>query len=348
VKLITPITIADLANELGASVVGDYNTIVTGINTLQNAAINEVSFLANPLYTKYLAITQAAAVIVSTNNIADCNANLSKIITDNPRLALAKLIRLCVSESQPLYGTHSTVIIGTNCKIASQVIINANCVLGNNVVIKAGVYLESGVVIGDNCMLDENVHLKANVTVYKNVKIGKNTCIHSGTVIGSDGFGYANDNGQWIKMLHVGGVTIGANVEIGSNTSIDRGFLEDTMIHDNVIIDNLVQIAHNVSIGQGTAIAGCVGIAGSTFIGENCLIGGGACIAGHISIANRVSITATSAVNNNITNPGVYSSGFPARENSIWRKNVARFQFLDSMAKKVRQLEKDILTIKGA
>jgi UDP-3-O-[3-hydroxymyristoyl] glucosamine N-acyltransferase len=165
-------------------------------------------------------------------------------------------------------------------------------------------------------------------------------------VIGSDGFGYANDNGKWIKMLHLGGVTIGDNVEIGSNTSIDRGFIEDTTIADNVIIDNLVQIGHNVVIGQGTAIAGCVGIAGSASIGENCLLGGGAGIAGHISITNNVSITATSAVNHNITKPGVYSSGFPARENSAWLKNVARFQFIDSMSKKIRQLEKDISTIK--
>jgi len=145
-------------------------------------------------------------------------------------------------------------------------------------------------------------------------------------------------------MPHLGGVIIGDDVEIGSNTSIDRGMIDDTVIGNRVIIDNLVQIGHNVNIGDNTAIAGCVGIAGSATIGKYCLIGGASSIAGHISLADKVHITATSAVSNTINKAGVYSSGLPARENSDWRRSVARFLTIDSMAKRIRDLEKTIIT----
>ena len=213
--------------------------------------------------------------------------------------------------------------------------------LADRVRVDAGAIIGAGVVIGADCVIGEQSQLKANVTLYNKVQIGARTTIHSNTVIGADGFGYATDaTGNWVKMPHLGGVQIGDDVEIGSNTSIDRGFLENTKIDNGVIIDNLVQIGHNVTIGAKTAIAGCVAIAGSATIGANCLIGGGSSIAGHISLADRVIITGTSAVNRSLLKPGVYSSGFPAKENHLWKKNVARFQFLDELAKRVRHLER--------
>lgn len=315
--------------------------MIKNLATINEAGDGDITFLINNKYGNYLKHCKASAIIIQPEYV-DNNLSPIALITENPRLSLAKLMQLCFQQATIDYKIHPSVQIGAHSNVAKEVNIGPNCVIGNRVIIEKNVCIGAGVVIGSDCVIKENVQLKANVTIYHGVNIGKNTIIHSGTVIGSDGFGYAHDatTGNWVKMLHVGGVSIGDNVEIGSNTSIDRGFMEDTTIGDGVIIDNLVQIGHNVIIGEKTAIAGCVGIAGSTEIGAYCLIGGRSAIAGHLKIVDRVHITATSAVNRSLLKPGVYSSGFPARENNVWKKNVARFQFLDDMAKRIRKLER--------
>lgn len=316
--------------------------VIKSIASINEAVTNDITFLVNSKYGNYLKECKASAIIIQPEYV-DSSLVPVALITKNPRLSLAKLMQLCFNQETTDFKIHPSVQIGSHCNIAKEVNIGPNCVIGDRVTIEKGVCLGAGVVIGADCIIKENVQLKANVTLYDGVKLGKNTSIHSGTVLGSDGFGYANDaTGNWVKMPHVGGVSIGDNVEIGSNVSIDRGFMEDTEIGNGVIIDNLVQVGHNVIIGQNTAIAGCVAIAGSAHIGAYCLIGGGSAIAGHIKIADKVHITATSAVNRSLLKPGVYSSGFPARENHLWKKNVARFQFLDDMAKRIRELERVI------
>lgn len=152
-------------------------------------------------------------------------------------------------------------------------------------------------------------------------------------MIGSDGFGFANARGSWVKVPQLGAVTIGDDVEIGANTTIDRGTLDDTVIEDGVKLDNQIQVAHNVRIGAHTAIAGCTGIAGSARIGARCTIGGGVGIVGHTEIADDVHITGMSFVAHSIREPGLYSSGTPLEPNRDWRKNYARFHQLDDMAR---------------
>ncbi len=197
--------------------------------------------------------------------------------------------------------------------------------------------------LGDDCVLGDNTILMARVTLYDNVQIGKQCVIYSGAVIGGDGFGFANQEGLWIRLPHLGRVVMGNQVQIGANTTIDRGFLEDTTIGDGVIIDNLVQIGHNVSIGTGTAIAGCVGIAGSAVIGKFCLIGGGSGIAGHIEIADRVHLIGGTMVANSLKTAGVYGGGMPSQPGDLWRKNMARLQNLDGLARRLRVLENTAL-----
>lgn len=323
-------TLQQIANIVDAQLVGDSalgGIAVFSIATIDVAQRGSLSFLANPRYKKYLATTQASAVILEQEYAA--LSPVPCLVTKNARLSLAKLLQLCENARN-----------GANPKannIHPSAVIDPSVELGN------GLQIGAGVVIGANCKVGDNCVLKPNVTLYPGVTLGKNCSIHSGTVIGSDGFGYAmDDQYNWVKMPHLGGVVIGDNVEIGSNTCIDRGVLDNTEIGRNVIIDNLVQIGHNVIIGDHTAIAGCVGIAGSTTIGKYCMLGGAACIGGHLEIADRVHITGTSAVNSSIDKPGVYSSGLPARENSVWRRNVARFMTLESMAKRIKQLEKAI------
>jgi UDP-3-O-[3-hydroxymyristoyl] glucosamine N-acyltransferase len=336
-KLGRSIPLKMLADSVGVRFRGDPDCLIDGLATLERAEDGDLSFLSNRSYKKYLNTTRASAVIMSAEDEKDCSINA--LISTNPRLSLAKVTALFDKKSSHPTGIHPTVVIGEGCNIPSSVSIGAYTVLGNDVVLGDGVVIQSGCAIGDACQIGADSVLKDRVVLYQNVKIGQKCCIHSGSVIGSDGFGFANDAGTWVKVPHIGSVVIGNQVDIGANTTIDRGFLEDTTIGDGVIIDNLVQIGHNVSIGDHTAIAGCVGIAGSTVVGKYCLIGGGASIAGHIQIADQVHITAISGVNHSLTTKGVYSSGFPAKPATTWRKNVARFQYLDKMAKRLKMLE---------
>lgn len=319
-ELISSITLQEIADFCGdVKISGDSDCKIKGVATLQVASESDISFLINDKYKPLLEKTKASAIIVTKELSEYFSGN--KIISINPRLTLVRLMQLLPGVVKEATGIHNTAVIGENCKISADVSIGANCVIGNN------------------CTISSGVDIKPNVTIYDNVRIDKNCIIHSGAVIGSDGFGYAHQDGKWYKMPHVGGVVLENNVEIGANTTIDRGFLGNTTISSGVIIDNQVQIGHNVTIGENTAIAGCVGIAGSASIGARCLIGGGAKIAGHIEIADDVHITATSAVNSSINTPGSYSSGFPAKPSLSWHKNVARFNFLDSMSKRLRDVE---------
>jgi UDP-3-O-[3-hydroxymyristoyl] glucosamine N-acyltransferase len=164
-------------------------------------------------------------------------------------------------------------------------------------------------------------------------------------VIGSDGFGLANNRGQWEKVPQLGRVIIGDDVEVGANTTIDRGALRDTVIADGVKLDNQIQIAHNVQIGEHTAIAGCAGIAGSTTIGKYCSIGGGVGIAGHLEIGDNVHFSGQSLVTRSFKEPGYYSGNFPAMANSEWRKTVARIRRMEDMMKRLKALEKSLPSI---
>jgi UDP-3-O-[3-hydroxymyristoyl] glucosamine N-acyltransferase len=169
--------------------------------------------------------------------------------------------------------------------------------------------------------------------------IGKRCKVHPGVVIGADGFGIANDNGQWIKIPQVGHVIIGDDVEIGANTTIDRGAIEDTVIGNGVKLDNQIQVGHNTIIGDNTVIAGCVGIAGSTTIGKNCAIGGGAGLGGHLEIVDGVQLTGMTMVTKSILSPGVYSSGIPAEPTQQWHKNVVRYRQLEQLNERVKKIE---------
>lgn len=332
------IRLQELVDSIGATLQGDPECVITGLASLEEAGPGHLSFLTSRQYRKFLKLTSASAVILRPEDAQECP--VSAVISDNPRLTLAKVARLFEKKENLSPGVHPTTLLGEDTVVAPTASVSAYCVIGKGVTIGAGAVIHPGCILGDGVRIGANSVLKPRVVIYENARIGESCLIHSGVVIGADGFGFANDeDGTWVKMPHLGSVIIGNKVEIGANTTIDRGFLKDTQIGDGVIIDNLVQIGHNVSIGAHTAIAGCVAIAGSTTIGQYCLIGGCATIGGHIEIADRISITATSGVNHSIMTPGVYSSGMPAKPNHIWRKNIARFQTLDEMAKRMRVLE---------
>lgn len=332
--------LSELATLLDAVLHGDPDCVITGVAPLQHAKPQQISFLDNSRYRKHLSMTQASAVILAPTELSLCPTHA--LVMTNPYLGYAKTAALFDRSPKATAGVHPSAVIEEGSIIHPTASIGAKCVIGSNVVIEEQVVLSPGCVIGEGSRIGSFSHLWANVTIYHGVTIGSRVIIHSGAVIGSDGFGFAQDKGIWKKVPQIGGVIIGNDVEIGANTTIDRGALGNTIIDEGAKLDNQIQIAHNVHIGAHTAVAGCVGIAGSVSIGKHCAIGGGVGIAGHISITDKVMITAGSGIAQSITEPGLYSSSIPAESAAQWKRNLMRIYQLDKFAHRLRNLEKMI------
>jgi UDP-3-O-[3-hydroxymyristoyl] glucosamine N-acyltransferase len=330
-----------LAEGVGARLVGDPELRIDSVSTLRNARPGSISFLSNIFYKRYLSDTQASAVILSERLLKDCP--VSALVTENPYLAYAKIVQLLIPGPEAVQaGIHASAVIDAKAQIHESASVGPYCIIESGVRIGPRVVLGPSCIIGRNCYIGEECRLIARVTVCHDSLLGERCLIHPGVVIGSDGFGLANDRGVWVKIEQLGRVIIGDDVEIGANTTIDRGALDDTILEDGVKLDNQVQVAHNVRIGAHTAIAGCVGIAGSADIGSHCMIGGAAGLAGHLKIADNVTITGYSRVNSSVKEPGMYTSGTPLQPTRQWQKNSARFRHLDEMARRLAALEDKI------
>ncbi|WP_116964550.1 UDP-3-O-(3-hydroxymyristoyl)glucosamine N-acyltransferase [Fastidiosibacter lacustris] len=330
-----------IAQILGGHVHGDEAITVSRLATLKNAQPGQLSFLANSKYLCELKTTQASAVLLTKEALALCPTNA--VVLDNPYLAFAKVAQLFDKAPKAQPGIHLSAVIAKTAIIANNVSIGANVLIGEHVVIADGAIIGANCVVLDNSSIGKYTEIKPNVTIYHGVEIGEKCIIHANSVIGSDGFGNAKDEqGNWVKIPQIGGVTIGNNVEIGASTSIDRGAIDDTFIGDGVKIDNQIQIAHNVVIGENTAIAGSSGIAGSVTIGKNCLIGGQVGISGHLSICDDVMLAAASNVSKSIDTPGFYTAAFNARPHMEWKRTSARIFRLDKLESRVKMLEKKL------
>jgi UDP-3-O-[3-hydroxymyristoyl] glucosamine N-acyltransferase len=333
-------TLLELAELLGAELRGDPQCRISGLAGLSEAEEHQISFVSDARYVSGLPASRAGAVVVREELALQVPGNA--LVSDNPYLAFAKLSRLFDDRMPVKAGIHPTAVIDPTAKIAEGAAIAAQVVVEAGAVIGPGVEVGAGSYIGEGAGIGEGTRLAPGVTCYHKVQIGKRVIIHSGAVIGADGFGFANQQGNWEKIAQLGSVQIGDDVEIGANTTIDRGALQDTVIEDGVKIDNQVMVAHNVRIGKNTAIAACVGISGSTEIGSHCMIAGGVGFAGHLKICDRVFITAMSFVTGSIKQPGSYSSGTAMMPTAQWRKSSVRLKQLDELVKQVKQLEKEI------
>jgi UDP-3-O-[3-hydroxymyristoyl] glucosamine N-acyltransferase len=338
-------TLKELAEKIGASVHGDDTCLIGSIATLLNAKAGQIAFLSNVKYRQQLSETKASAVIVTEDCLADCKTNA--LVMTNPYMGYALLAQLLDTTPKTAENIHPSASIDPTAKIAANVAIGANAVIEAEVELAEGVSIGAGCFIGKQVKIAKNTSLWANVSIYHRVEIGENCLIQANTVIGSDGFGYANHQGKWVKIPQLGSVIVGNNVEIGASTTIDRGALDDTIIKDGVILDNQIQIAHNVVIGENTAMAACSVIAGSTVVGKNCTIAGMVGVNGHINITDGCVFTGFAMVTKNITEPGVYSSGLPAQSNKEWQKTNARIRKLESTNKKIKALEKEVSLLKG-
>lgn len=331
-------TLEELAKLLDVRLVGDAACIIDSLGTLANATTGQLSFLSNPAYIDQLASCKASAIIVEEKFAKDCSAN--KLIASDPYLCFAKATSLFDNSPKTERGIHPSAVVHMSAELAPSVAIGANAVIGANVIIGANTIIGAGSVVEANCRIGADCEILSNVTLYHSVVLGSNVIIHSGAIIGADGFGFASDGRESHKIHQLGSVQIGDNVDIGAGTTIDRGAIEDTIIERGVKIDNQVQIGHNCRIGEHTIICGCAAIAGSVTIGKHCIMGGASGAVGHITIADRVQVSAMSLVSKSISEPGMYSSGTGHMKTSVWKRNIVRFQQLDNIARRLKDIEK--------
>ena len=315
-----------IVDALGGSLEGGgvRDTAITRIAPLEDAGPGELSFLSNPRYQQQLAASRAACVIVAPALRDVALARGPCIVTDNPYAYFARATQLWRQHMsvQISPGVHASAVVDPSAVIDPTALIGPLCVIERGAVVGPGTVLKSRVTLGEDC------------------RIGARCIVHAGVVIGADGFGFAPENGQWVKIEQLGAVRIGDDVEIGANTCIDRGALQDTVIEDGVKLDNLIQVGHNVRIGKHSAMAGCVGIAGSATIGAHCTVGGGGIVLGHLELADHVHISAATVVTRSLMTPGQYTGMFPIDDNARWEKNAATLKQLHSLRERIKSLER--------
>jgi UDP-3-O-[3-hydroxymyristoyl] glucosamine N-acyltransferase len=336
------INLKEAADFIGGKITGNDGIVLHKLAKIEEAQEGDLTFLYLPAYEKFFDSTKASAILVKTgfNKTRD---DITYIEVDDPNKAFYKLLIRYFSPAFLLEpgidasaSVHKDAVIGKNVAIGKNVVIGANTVIGNNTKIFHNTVILENVEIGEGSLIFQNVSIR------EKCKIGKRAVIHPGVVIGSDGFGfYQDDKGKFQKIPQVGIVVIGDDVEIGSNTTIDRASIGTTYIHDGVKIDNLSQIAHNVVIGEDTIISSQVGISGSTKIGKKCYVLGQAGLTGHIEIGDGVTIIAQSGVSKNIHKPGIYF-GSPAKEMKTAYKLESHIRSLPEYAAKIKELEEKI------
>ena len=336
-------TLREIVKGFGGEIIGDPDTRVRQVATLEHAGADTIAFLANERYLEQLKATRAGAVILGSA-MRDATV-LPRVVCGNPYLYFARVSALLNPSRQANPGTHATAVIDSSAVVAADVEIGPLAVVGKNVRVGAGCVIGPGCVVGDDVVLGTGALLHANVTVYDKCIIGNRVILHSGAVIGADGFGIAMADERWVKIPQIGRVVIGNDVEIGANTTVDRGSIDDTVIEEGVKLDNQIQVAHNVRIGAHTAIAGCAGIAGSAKIGRYCRIGGASGIAGHLTIADHVEISAYTLITKSIHEPGIYTGAYPFEPNREWRRNAAQLRHLSDLADRLRALEKRLAAL---
>lgn len=332
-------TLDQIATRLGCACEADGALLITGVAALQEAEAGDISFLANPKYACQMETTRASAVIVAENWEKPCPAALLKV--SQPDKAFGQIAMLFAPAAVPrIQGVHPSAVVGKNVTLGEGVSVGPLCVVEDEAQIGAGTVLAGSCYVGYRVKIGKNCLIYAQVSLREYVCLGDRVIIHDGSVIGSDGFGYAADaQGVRTKIPQIGTVVIGDDVEIGANVTVDRARFGKTRIGKGVKIDNLVQIAHNVQIGDHAVIVAQVGISGSTFIGEKAILAGQSGVAGHLHIGAGAVIGGQAGVTKNVA-PGSFMTGMPAVPHADFMKAYALYLRLPDMRRKLSELEK--------
>jgi UDP-3-O-[3-hydroxymyristoyl] glucosamine N-acyltransferase len=330
-----------IAGLLNGTIEGKKDAKVSKLSKIEEGVPGSISFLANPKYTSYLYSTQASLVIVNKDLVLTAPVSTTLIRVDSAETAFAKLLEMYNEVKLNKSGISNQSFFSPSAQVGNNIYAGEFAFVGENVKIGNNVKIYPQVYIGDNCVIGDNTTLFAGVKIYSETQIGKNCIIHSGTVIGSDGFRFNPQNNNQ-KVPQIGNVIIEDEVEIGANCAIDRATLGSTILRKGVKFDNLIHIAHNVEVGENTYIAAHGVIAGSTKVGKNCMFSGQVGIVGHLEIADQTMIAAQSGISKSITEKGETYMGSPAFDVSKYRKSYIHFRNLDTLVKRIDQLEKQV------
>ena len=329
-------TLSELSDLVKGKIIGDPTMVITGVSEIQNGRESTITFLSNSKYKKYLPSTGASAVVVSKASLLD---NKPGIVHHNPQLAIAKILGEFTPKLQYTSGVNENAYVDSKAKIGKNVtigpfsVIEAGVIIGDDSNIGSHTVIDQKTTIGKNCKIFSNIH------IYHGTNIGDNAIIHSGTVIGSDGFGFVTDQDINHKIPQNGYVIIGNDVEIGANCAIDRGTIGNTIIENQCKLDNHVHLAHNVRLGKGCLLTAAVTIAGSVDVGEFCIFAGHVGVAPHVTIGARSVLAAKTGVSKSLKGDKVYA-GMPAREIREQHKREAVYLEVVRIQKRLKKLEK--------
>ncbi|MEO6404199.1 MAG: UDP-3-O-(3-hydroxymyristoyl)glucosamine N-acyltransferase [Ferruginibacter sp.] len=332
---------AQIAQITGGKVEGSNDVTVSSFGKIEEAGEGQLAFLANPKYEDYLYSTKASIIIVNESLQLKQSVNATLVRVPDAYSAFAILLdKYQQIKAQELTGIQEPVYIDATAKLGDNIFLGAFVYLGKNVIVSDGAKIFPGAYIGDNVVIGKNSIIHAGVKIYYDCVVGNNVVIHAGTVIGSDGFGFApQKDGSFKKVPQIGNVVIEDNVEIGANAAIDRATIGSTLIKSGAKLDNLLQIAHNVEIGNNSVIAAQCGISGSTKIGNNVMMGGQVGTVGHIFIADGSKINGQSGISKSIKTPGSAVTGSPAFEYTAALRSQALMRNLPQLEKRIHELE---------
>jgi len=336
------VSLAKIAEMVHGSVSGDSDLMVGGVAPFESAGNREITVAGNAKFLKKMDDCQAGAIIVPRDYE---NPGRNLVRTDNPMVAFAKVLQHFYPPVQPPPGVHPRACVGQKFNCGGDVSIGPLVAIGDHVTLGERVWLHPGVVIGDCVTLGDDVIIYPNVTILERCVIGSRVIIHSGTVIGSDGFGFAPDGIAYHKLPHTGIVQIDDDVEIGANNAIDRGTFGKTHIGRGVKTDNLVHVAHNVTVGENTVLVAQVGISGSVTIGKNAILAGQAGIAGHLTIGDHATVGPQTGVGKSVPAGQIVSAGIPEMPHRLWLRVVRSIPKLPDIYKKLLGLEKRLKNI---
>lgn len=335
-------TAAQIAGILEGEVVGNPEAEVFKLSKIEEGTEGSLTFLANPKYINYIYSTQATVTIVNNTFEPEQEITTTLIKVDDAYKSFSKLLEYYNQVKLMKSGIEQPSVISDGVAYGSDLYLGSFCYVGKNVTIGNNVKIYPNSFIGDNVTIGDDCVFFAGVRIYSETVIGNRCTIHSGTIIGSDGFGFApQEDGTYVKVPQIGNVIIEDDVEIGACTTVDRATLGSTIIRKGVKLDNHIQVAHNVEIGENTVIAAQTGIAGTTKIGKNCLIGGQVGFAGHLVIGDGVKIQAQSGIGKNLE-AGEVVQGSPAFNYGDFAKSFVHFRNLPKIVTDLEELKNKI------